>query len=1628
MPQEAYLNFIKIINEMHPNNQRSLNTLTRIFTQFTQDLSLVFVHCNYTNIREKIIHQVKQDCPNFILNVILDANTTHLYQALVKAIETQDRKPQGLMVLGLESVKQLDFLLDLANRMREEFRHQFKFPLILWVTDEVARSLIRVAPDFQSWGTTISFQSSTEDLLEFIQQTADEVSTKVLDSGAGIFLNNSFFNLELGSPLRLELEAAQKELKNHGETLSLELEASLEFVLGRVSDHLGEEALHHYQRSLQLWQQTNNAVRYGQLLFYVGFWWHSSAILNPTERETAYHQAKTYYAQCIQVFKQANHLDLVANFINALADVLLVLKQWEELETVAQASLRYNQIYPHPFREARAYHFLAEVALARFDWKEGKNLAQKAQTLLLKTLDGYRPKTDDEQLILDWESCYHQGWYLLALARAEQQLNQPQDAIKTLEKARIRIKPQYAPELYIQILKNLQLLYFQQSQYLMAYEIKQKRREIEQQFHLRAFIGAGRLGHLQLITNPGLPPLSHSDVINPEIAASGRLSVVNGLTQRMSRPDFKLTVIYGQSGVGKSSILQAGLVPELQKSSIETRRVIPVLQQVYTNWLSDLARALAKGMREVQKFDLDSSAELNSQEEIVRQIKAVVNQNFIVVIIFDQFEEFFFNCRDYQQRQNCYQLIKECLDIPYVKVILSLREDYLHYLLECTRKGYLEIVGNNILDKNIMTYIGNFTPPEAKSVIQSLTERTQFSLESELIDELVIDLAGESGEIRPIELQVVGSQLQAQNIRTLEQYQQSGQKQKLVEDYLDEVIRDCGATNEPLAKLVLYLLTDENNTRPLKTRHDLIRQIKEFANHLEEIIDNLDTVLKIFVLSGLVCLLPEIPTERYQLVHDYLVTLIRQNRSLGIIEDLDIERKKRQQAEARNKKLLQLQITGITLAFFSTIALGFVWINSLKNQKLDLSSALANTQYTALTVLANNKLDGLLVLTQAAQNLKNKKQEDLSVIQQENIKKLSIASQWLQEQKRLDGHHKNSVLSVSLSPDSNLIASASSDGTIKLWNQNGVCLRSLEQHSDWVWSVAFSPKGKYIASASKDKTVKLWKIDGTFLKTFTGHSDEVKWVSFSPDGQQIASASRDKTIKIWDVHGNLITTLTGHLTPILSVNFSPNGQWLVSSSEDGIIYIWNRQGKLIKRFQGHNKAIWSVTFSPDSQKIASASDDSTVKIWNLEGKLLTNLTGHKQAVNSVNFSRDNRFIVTGSSDETIKIWNLDGTLISTIQGHQDLVNQVIFYPDNQTLASASKDGTVRIWNLNSLPQIIHLKYHKIFSLSFNPTNTQLVASPGLDLRTNSNVLVLWNLNGEVLQTFLGHLDTVNNVSFSPDGQTLASSSDDQTVKLWRLDGQEIKTLRHEAAVWSVLFSPNGEWIATASNDNKIKIWTKNGILKHSFLAHDAQINDLSFSPDSRMVASASNDKKIKIWNVENGRLITTLTKENSQFGSVSFSPNGQRLAATLQKKFVQIWQWDNDTWKPVESSNILAKQIKSIRDYEVNFSPNSEILASAGLEGTVKIWTENGVLITTLKQGQDNILSVNFTLDGKRLIAIPQTQSKVPSRVIISPLDSNQVHEPIEVLLNQACQKLKYYYFNDDPSLHNNNQKFCQSN
>ncbi|MGF1960466.1 MAG: hypothetical protein RMX99_013295 [Aulosira sp. DedVER01a] len=1587
-------------DDVTTQNERSLTTLIRAIVNAQGRFSLILVRCNYGGIQEQILAQVRERSGLDILAINLQNSSGNLYSIMTDAIG--NTQPNAVMIFGLESVRNLDDFLVSINRLRDDFLHDFPFPLVLWINDLVLQKLIKLAPDFYTYAAVpIRFAIASQELFNFLHQEAEEIFTKILAAGADQFLDNAALNLAMGAGKRFEIESALQELKQRG-CEQPEITASQQFMLGRdaYAKNKMEESRRLYGQSLAfLWQQfideshnqesaaliQRNLEKQACILFHLGLWWRRYAILHRAEYDKACRCARNYYQRCIKRLQQANRPDLAANFINVLAEVLQQLGQWEKLENIAKKAVELHTKYYHPIRLANAYAALAEVALAKSQWKQAKEYAEIAIHKISQT------SSQDN----NWAIQYYMSWYFLLLAQSKRHLGYLQEALNNLEIAKEECKPEYNPKLYIRILEELRTFYFEQHQYLTAFHLKQEQSSIEQQYGLRAFIGAGRLQSQRQVIHPALVALSSGELYNSrlgaeskdgtiaqEIVASGRKYDVDKLIERISRDDHKLIVIHGPSGVGKSSLLTAGLVPALHKITVfEGRNILPVVVQVYTDWLEELGNLLKNSISQVAK----------GEAEIIQQLRQNVELNLVTVLIFDQFEEFFFNCANPVDRRKFWEFLHHCLDsfdLPYVKVILSLREDYLHYLLECDKLTNLEVTKNDILNKQTRYAFGNFAPEAAKLVIQSLTERS-FYLEPQLIDELVRDLAGKFLEVRPIELQVVGAQLQTENITTLEQYQQNGPKDKLVERFLDAIVKDCGIENERAAQLVLYLLTDENNTRPLKTKAELAASLAAEA-------DKLNLVLEILVTSGIVYLIPQSPSDRYQLVHDYLVAFIRQQRGAELLAELEQEKQQRKLVEARlnqvlNRRLREAYIAGLGLATLAVVAAVFgvqsfiANINAQINVLSSSSEALFASEQDTDALIDSLKAVGKLQRIPKFWVEPDAKTQVIVALRQAVYGVRDIAL------KTFKGH-TSIVSSVSFSPDGKTIASASWDKTIKLWSVDGKLLKTLTGHSDSVSSVSFSPDGKTITSASYDKTVKLWSLDGKLLKTFKGHSGIVSSVSFSPDGKTIASASYDNTIKLWSVNGKLLKTLTGHSETVFSVSFSLDGKTITSASWDNTIKLWSLDGKLLKTFTGHSDSVSSVSFSPDSKTIASASWDNTIKLWSLNGKQLKTLIGHNDGVFSVSFSPDGKTIASASRDKTVKLWSVDGKLLKTFTGHSDSVSSVSFSPDGKTIASASSDKTVKLWSVDGkLLKTFTGHSDSVSSVSFSPDGKTIASA------SSDKTVKLWSVDGKLLKTFTGHSDSVSSVSFSPDGKTIASASSDKTVKLWSVDGKLLKTFTgHSDSVSSVSFSPDGKTIASTSSDKTVKLWSVDGKLLKTFIGHSEIVYSVSFSPDGKTIASASGDKSLKLWNLD-GKLLKTFKDRSATVYSVSFSPNGKMIAFASGDKTVKLWSLDG---KELKTFTGHSGSVSS-----VSFSPDGKMIAFTSGDKTVKLWSLNGKELKTFTGHSNSVSSVSFSPDGKTIASASWDKT-----VILWNLD-------LENLLVLGCNWLQDYLPNHPETL-----------
>ncbi|MBE9035462.1 nSTAND1 domain-containing NTPase [aff. Roholtiella sp. LEGE 12411] len=1621
-------------------NQHSLQRLIRAIALSKGQFALILVRCNYGQLREQMLENARSITKDINLReIVINPSTTSLHSTIASElfldnpVVVTDSLPSAVMVFGLESITDLDGLLTSINQARDIYATTFQFPLVLWLQDDVASLLSRLAPDFKSWAaTTIKFEMAKSDLIALIRQETESLFAKVLEAGAERFLSNASLDLDPRSQHRHKIESARNDLlRLYGVKLEPGLEASLEVVLGRdkyANDQING-ALAHYQRSLALWQQEarrlgdKKRVKEGEakkgrvgevseqlllssgvvlpsfllwqaiVLFHLGLCYRRMADLHQRANSNYWQNALLWFKQCLEVLEEAQREDLVAKFILPACESMQRLQAWEELKELAQKSLLLHETYGTPAQVAQDYGFLAYVAASESNWILAHELANTALSI----------SETATEISRDQES-----WYLLLLARTQRHLGEWEEAINNLEWAKVVCELQHEPSLYLEILEELRSLYFcERRNYTEAFSLKQEKIQIEHQYGFRAFIGASQLQPQRYRINSVLEPQqipSIPEEVAQEISASGRQQDVNRLIERITRADYKLTVIHGSSGVGKSSVIKAGLVPALKGKVIGDRIPIPIVLSVYTDWVTALGSIVDNALTDIE---ISKNIE-NTSTIIIEKIRFFVKHNYTIVIIFDQFEEFFFISNSPAERIQFYNFFSECLNIPFVKIILSLREDYLHYLLEFERlnKEYssgindLGIINKNILDKDLRYYIGKFSSQDAITIIHSLTQRSHYDLSDELINQLVKDLAGKIDEVHPIELQIVGAQLQAENITTLKQYKLCGGSIKLVERWLQEVIQDCGQENEDFSWKLLFELTHEKGTRPLKTKADLVIALGN--NNHSDPISNFDPawelILEILVGSGLVLRVREESGDRYQLVHDYLVEPIRQKNNYGMVAELEKVKIEKTKAEVAQKlsqehlnlvlqrRLREARIAGAILAMMGGTIAALWWQADLQkraaiSQTLRAERSETNFKISAIAAASealfasNKEFDALLESLRAWRRLRQ-----TDKVQPETRMRVVTALQQavygVAEVNRLEGH-TDTVWGVIFSPDGKLLASGSRDQSVKVWRPDGTLLQTLKGHTDAVTSVSFSPDGQSLASASLDKTVQIWHknpITGEFdsqpSKTLSGQGDWVYSVSFSPDGELLATGGKDKTIKLWRQDGSLIKILKGHQGWVNWVSFSPDGQFIASASEDKTVKIWRRDGSLVKTLHGHQQSVTVVTFSPDGRLLASTGRDKTVKLWQVEHsskdildfRAYKSLQQHTSTVWSLSFSSDGEKLASASEDNTINLWSTTGILLKTFKGHSDAVVSVAFSPDGKLLASGSHDKSVKLWSLDA-PTLPILKGHqdRVLSVAWSPDG-QMLASGSRD-----RTVKLWQkdtgsgeLKTRLYKTLAGHTDRVTSVTFDTQGKILASGSYDKTVKLWRRDGTLIKTLQgHSDGVTSVNFSPDGQLLASASLDKTVKLWNHDGRLLKTLTGHQARVNSVNFSPDDQVLASASDDQTVKLWR-RDGTLIKTFSPHESWVLGVSFSPTDQLLASASWDNTVRLWQRDGTLLK-----TLLKGYSDSVN--AVTFSPNGELLAAANWDSTVKLWSREGELIKILNGHRAPVLSVSFSPDGQTL-------------------------------------------------------------
>ncbi len=511
--------------------------------------------------------------------------------------------------------------------------------------------------------------------------------------------------------------------------------------------------------------------------------------------------------------------------------------------------------------------------------------------------------------------------------------------------------------------------------------------------------------------------------------------------------------------------------------------------------------------------------------------------------------------------------------------------------------------------------------------------------------------------------------------------------------------------------------------------------------------------------------------------------------------------------------------------------------------------------------------------------------------------------------------------------------------------------------------------------------------------TLKGHTDSVMAVAFAPDGKRVVTGSDDTLVRIWNKEsGQLLKTLTGHQAAVKYVAFSDDGELVVSVDSNDAIKNWNsKTGEEVEVKIEPTDTERSVAFSPDgSLQVLTRLDNqnSAIVSETATGVELMTLKGHTGKVVVVEFAPDGKRVATGSADKSAKIWDIQtGLVLATLEGHTQGVNAVSFSADGEELITGSNDKTARIWGTKSGRDVTlqdeELKHAR--SIAFSSDSQRIVTANRSIRRPTA---ILWDAsNGKIIRKMEGHTHYIYAIAYSPDGKTILTGSRDKTAILWNAaDGHKIHTLEgHAGSIYAVAFSPDGSRLYTASWDKTVRIWdAKSGELLNTLKGHTAGVTAIDVSPDGSHIVTgasingrkteneaASKKQTVMIWDAQSGQKLKALVGHDNSVYDVAYSPDGKLIASASWDGSVKIW----DAIKGAELKT-LEGHSQSIQ--AAVFSPNGQRLATGSWDNTVKIWDiDTGRELLTLKDHTARVTDVAFSPDGRQLAASARDETVV---------------------------------------------------
>ncbi|MGH3782202.1 MAG: helix-turn-helix domain-containing protein [Pseudonocardiaceae bacterium] len=1060
----------------------------------------------------------------------------------------------------------------------------------------------------------------------------------------------------------------------------------------------------------------------------------------------------------------------------------------------------------------------------------------------------------------------------------------------------------------------------------------------------------------------------------------GRGDTTRDLISQLDNPLTRgeLVAVVAASGAGKSSVLAAGLIPNLARGALPGSWTWPVvLTTPGEHPLATLAAKVATAT------NTDPAGVTGDPDRFAAFLADAVTthsgelgttpHHARIVLIVDQFEETFTECHQEAERQQFIATLDAVAASAAALVVLGVRADFYGRCL-----SYPAL--HTALQRPVT--LGPMSVDQLRAVITCPAEAEGLNLEPGLVELMLRDLgvaddmgggpAGYDPGTLPLLAHALRATWRQRDGRTLTvaAYRRTGGISQALATTAEDTHAGLGTAEQHIARQLLLRLVNvsehggSGDTRRRLSRAELIEALPP-----QQSTQVVEKVLEAFGRARLITF----DTTNVEITHEALIRAWPRLRAwIDTGRASNVIRQELEQAAAvwdRDRRDTAGLYRGSRLEAASTWASSTTHEDDLSPTASAFLAASTRHEHSAATlrraVLVVLSVFALVASGAAAvafyQSAAAQQERDTAIFNQITAQADRLRSTDVSLAAQLD------LTAYRMRPTSqNLYTALITDADAALSTP-------LEGHQNAVRAVAFS--GRILASGSDDGTVRLWNVADPTHPTpvgppLAGYPGTVLTLAFSPDGRFLADGGDDGTVRLWNVADPTHPTpvgppLAGYPGTVLTLAFSPDGRTLADGGDDHPIRLWNVADPTHPRplgppLIGHARDVNAVVFRPDGRILASSSDDHTIRLWNVADPAHPTpvgppLSGSNHHINTVAFSPDGRTLASGGNDQAVRLWNVTDPTHPTALGlpltdHTNYVNAVAFSPDGRTLAVGSDDQKVRLWNVTDPTHPIalgpplagHGSY--VNALAFSPDGRTL-ATAGSD-----DTVRLWNIPATLMT---GHTNSVFSVAFNHHDHTLATGSADGTVRLWNVSdpthprplGQLLPSPPHR--VRAVVFSPDGHILASGGDDPMVRLWNVSDPTHPISLGqlppgHTKPVNTVAFSPDGHTLATGSRDHTVRLWNVTDPTHPTSLSQLLSDhadsINAVAFSPDGHTLATASRDQTIRLWDV-TDPAHPLPLGKPLTGHTGFVD--AVAFSPDGYTLASGGRDHTVRLWEMN---------------------------------------------------------------------------------------